>query len=141
MARATKEPKGAGPKPTGRPSTYDKDQADAILLRIANGESLRTICAPETMPPESSFRRWVSEDIDGLLARYAHARDQQADHYAEKLVDEAMTSSDAAIGRLRMDALKWAASKLAPKRYGDKVALTGGSDGDAPLTVVIRKPA
>jgi hypothetical protein len=46
---------------------------------------------------------------------------KQADYYAEMIVDEAFSSNDAAIGRLRMDALKWASSKLAPKKYGDKV--------------------
>jgi len=34
---------------------------------------------------------------------------------------EAFNSHDAQIGRLRIDALKWTASKLAPKKYGDKV--------------------
>ena len=37
------------------------------------------------------------------------------------ILDEAFNSHDAQIGRLRVDALKWVASKLAPKRYGDKV--------------------
>jgi hypothetical protein len=37
------------------------------------------------------------------------------------ILDEAFNSNDAQIGRLRVDALKWVASKLAPKRYGDKV--------------------
>ena len=31
--------------------------------------------------------------------------------------------------RLRMDARKWVASKLKPRKYGDKVALTGHDDG------------
>jgi hypothetical protein len=53
--------------------------------------------------------------------QYAQARQKQADSYADMILDEAFNSNDAQIGRLRVDALKWVASKLAPKRYGDKV--------------------
>jgi hypothetical protein len=53
--------------------------------------------------------------------QYAQARQKQADSYADMILDEAFNSHDAQIGRLRVDALKWVASKLAPKRYGDKV--------------------
>jgi hypothetical protein len=56
-----------------------------------------------------------------FFEQYAHARQKQADAWADMVVEEAFNSHDAAIGRLRVDALKWVASKLAPKRYGDKV--------------------
>lgn len=90
-----------------------------ILRKITEGESLRSICA-EAGIPESTTRLRFRDDPD-LATQYARAREAQADHYAEKIVDTAMTSTDASIGRLQMDALKWAASKMAPKRYGDKI--------------------
>jgi hypothetical protein len=39
------------------------------------------------------------------------------------VMTEAFNANDAQIGRLRIDALKWTASKLAPKKYGDKVEI------------------
>jgi hypothetical protein len=46
-------------------------------------------------------------------------------------VESAVTASDAGLGRLAYDALKWHASKLAPKVYGDKteVAVVGANGG------------
>ena len=37
--------------------------------------------------------------------------------------------------RLRVDARKWVAAKLAPRKYGEKVALTGGADSDPPIRI------
>ena len=111
----------------------DPDFAD-IFKRMACGKSLRAICAADGLA-ESSVRYRITADKE-LAAQYARAREAQADHYAEKIVDEAETATDAALGRLKMDALKWAASKMAPKRYGEKVqAELSGPDGGAIQTM------
>jgi len=116
----------------GRPSDFTQEIADAICRRLSEGESLRKVCEADDMPSRETVRRWLGENLE-FRGQYAHARDVQADHYADRVVDDALTATDAAIGRLRMDALKWAASKLAPKKYGDKVALVGGNEDDAPI--------
>ena len=56
---------------------------------------------------------------------------------------EAQNAEFAARSRLRVDTRKWLLSKLAPKKYGDKLAV--GGDDDAPpirqsLTVELIKP-
>ena len=56
------------------------------------------------------------------------AREKQADFCAGEIVTIADTEPDAAIARVRIDARKWVASKLRPKRYGDKLALGGADD-------------
>ncbi len=110
----------------GRPTAFNTDVADAICDRLAGGESLRAITADEAMPGETTVRRWLASE-DALFGefrrQYACAREAQGDNYAERVVDDAMAAEDAALGRLRMDALKWAASKLAPKKYGDKIGV------------------
>lgn len=116
----------------GRPSDFTPEIADSICELLAEGESLRRICEAEEFPDRTTVRRWLKVNEEFRL-QYAYARECQAETYAERIVDDAMVATDAAIGRLRMDALKWAASKLAPKKYGDKVAHVGGSEGDAPI--------
>jgi hypothetical protein len=39
--------------------------------------------------------------------------------------------------RLQIDARKWIAAKLAPKKYGDKLAVVGGAEGDAPVALAV----
>jgi hypothetical protein len=40
--------------PAGRPSDYTQEIADLICERIADGESLRAICAGDDMPNKST---------------------------------------------------------------------------------------
>lgn len=97
--------------------------ADLICNRLAEGESLRKICGAERdagLPGQNTVYKWLAEN-EAFAKHYASARESQGDTYADRAVDEALTATDAALGRLRMDALKWAASKLAPKKYGDKL--------------------
>ncbi len=107
--------------------------ADAICGRLVEGKSLRAICRAKSMPDASTVYRWLTAQPT-FREQYARAREVQGEVYADKAVDEAMSAKDPQIGRLRMDALKWAASKLAPKKFGDKVQLTG--DGGGPIRTI-----
>lgn len=105
------------------PMEFSQSVADIICERLAGGESLRTICGVErdkALPSETTIYRWLREN-EAFAQQYAVARESQGDAYADRAVEEALTATDASIGRLRMDALKWAAGKLAPKKYGDKL--------------------
>jgi len=117
---------------TGRPSDYTDALAVMICQHIADGLSLRAIAEVEGMPSKETVRRWL-RDNPAFRAQYAVARDEQADVFAEEIVDIADTESDSQKARVRIDARKWVASKLKPKKYGDKVALVGGGPGDAPI--------
>lgn len=107
------------PKKKGRPTTFTQQLADKICERMANGETLRAVCRDIDLPV-STVIEWTMNN-KAFSEQYAQARQKQADSYADMILDEAFNSHDAQIGRLRVDALKWVASKLAPKRYGDKV--------------------
>jgi hypothetical protein len=125
-------------KKIGRPSIFTQDIADEICKRMANGETLRKIVLDDHMPVSSAIYRWL--DTNQIFKeQYTQARIKQADCYAEMIIDEAFGSHDAAIGRLRMDALKWAASKIAPKKYGDKVEVE--QTGNTALTVSFAIPS
>jgi hypothetical protein len=143
----------------GRPSTFAQDIADAICLRLAEGETLRQICRDDGMPPESTVRQWVIDQAE-FAAQYAKARDLGLDAMADALfeiaddgtndttVDEdgnVFTNHDViARSRLRVDTRKWYLSKLAPKRYGDKLVMQGDAENPVhvagTLTVNFVKP-
>lgn len=128
-------------KKMGRPSIFTQDIADEICERLSHGETLRTMILDDHMPAQKSVYRWLQDD-ENFRQQYTQARAKQADYYAEMIVDEAFKSHDSSIGRLRMDALKWAASKIAPKKYGDKleVETKGESSISIQFAIPTRKP-
>lgn len=134
-----RKPRGNGgarttkPKP-GRPTTYSAVMAQKICTRLADGESLRQICINDDMPAKSSVFLWLIQYPE-FSDHYARAREQQAATYADDIVDIADSEPDPKRARVRIDARKWHASKLAPKKYGDKLELAG--DKENPLSIMI----
>lgn len=94
--------------------------AERICSLIADGLSLRKVCEADDMPDKETVRRWLIAD-EAFRAQYARARDEQADFYADELVEIADTEDDPAKARVRVDARKWVASKLKPKKYGERI--------------------
>lgn len=119
---------------TGRPSAFTQDIADAICTRLGLGQSLRTICEAETMPDKATVFRWLDDNRD-FRDQYARARETQASAYADEIVDIADTEKDPQKARVRIDARKWHASKLAPKKYGDFNRTELSTADDKPLKV------
>ena len=127
----------------GRPSLYTQEIADLICTGISEGKSLRSLCVAEDMPSEACVRRWVVDDHEGFAAQYTRARDIGLDCVADEVFEIAdNTTGDHQRDRLRFDARRWYLSKLAPKRYGDKIAHVGGDpeSGDRPVQVAWLKP-
>jgi hypothetical protein len=140
------------PKPTGRPSDYSEEVAALICARIAAGESVRTICRDEDMPAMSTVFVWLAKH-EGFQEQYARAREAQADAIMEDILDIAddgtndwmerqnengdsagwsLNGEHVQRSKLRVDARKWMAGKLAPKKYGEKSAVElTGKDGGA----------
>ena len=124
----------------GRPSTYTPELADLICEQIADGKSLRSICAAEGMPSKTAVFHWLAA-IPAFRDQYAMAREAQADSMADDILDiaddgrhdtylddngnERTNAEVVARSRLRVDARKWIAAKLKPKVYGDRTELTG----------------
>jgi len=103
------------------------------------GQSLRKICQDKAMPSIVAVLGWVSDDREGFASQYARAADERTQHWADELVDiadddsrDVQTPQAIQRDRLRTDTRKWLASKLLPKKYGDKTTLEHqGKDGEA----------
>jgi hypothetical protein len=128
-----------------RPTIHTPELARSILKRLADGESLRSICRAEEMPDRSTVYDWVLDDVDGFSRQYARVREMQAHALADDQVDIADNGSNDWMerndpdnpgwlangehiqrSRLRFDARRWAASKILPKVYGDRVDVNHG---------------
>lgn len=128
--------------------TKSEELLEQIFERVAKGESLNRICSEPGMPARKTFYEWVAED-ETVLRRYEFAMIMRADTYAEETIEIAddnrfdtriddngreVTDHEAINrARLRVDARKWYAGKLAPKKYGDKVLNTVEGDPDKPI--------
>lgn len=96
----------------------------------------------DTFPGYSTVRAWIAEDAK-VSDLYARAKEDQADYMSEEILDiaddsrndyitkmskngneyEAVDNEAIQRSRLRVEARKWLAAKLKPKRYGDKLSL------------------
>lgn len=119
---------------------FDQDIADAICERLVEGESLRTICLSPELPSRSTVLKWLALH-DHFARQYAYAREEQAEMFADEMMDIAdhgePDKEHNNRDRLRIDTRKWIAAKMKPKKYGDKLGLTDGEGG--PLQVVINR--
>jgi len=98
------------------------------------------------MPEKRTVLKWLAS-LPEFVTQYAHAREAQADAYADEIAEIAddgkrdytvdadgvafVDHDHIARARLRVDARKWIASKLKPKKYGDKLTaeLSGPNGG------------
>ena len=118
----------------GRPSKYSQELADIICTRLACGESMRSVCLDKDMPAMPTVWRWIRER-DEFRKQYDRAKHESADVHAEEMVDIADHGEDVARDRLRIDTRKWVASKLKPKKYGDKASLDVDTGRDIKITI------
>ena len=137
--------------PLGAPTTYNEHLATVICIRIAEGESLRQILKDTGMPAQSTVYEWLLRH-PSFAEQYTRAREEQADTLADEIIHiadeqpEVIAVTDKKTGALiehkldgaflqwqknRIEARKWTAMKLKPKKYGDRVALEGVEGGAA----------
>jgi len=143
---------------------YTDKMALIICDRIANGESLKSICQDEDIPARSTVFKWLAENKT-FSDMYARAREEQADTIFDEIIEiaddgrndwmERRGEEDAGWvtngeniqrAKLRIDARKWMAAKLRPKKYGERqeiehsgsVELTTKEQRDAAVAAATR---
>jgi hypothetical protein len=111
----------------GRPSLFTPEIATRICDLLVLGHSLRKICKRAGFPSQTTVLRWLqSPEREDFRLQYARARSDQADTLADEIHDIACDKTDPVDHRrLQIDAFKWLAGKLRPKKYGEKLELSG----------------
>lgn len=120
---------------------------DDIINLISGGLSLRKSIEELKTISRETFFEWIAKDKQ-LSDQYARATEVRADAIFEEMFDIADDGTNDWIERqnkqgesyyelngehvqrskLRIDARKWALSKMQPKKYGDKLDIT--TDGE-----------
>ena len=119
----------------GRPTDYNIEIASLICEMVAGGEKLNRIYAMPNMPKRSTIYQWLAKHQE-FAEMYARAQEDRADYFADEIVEIAdQEGIDPNDKRVRIDARKWTAAKLRPRRYGDKLELSG--DKENPVQVVV----
>lgn len=151
-AKGTKDKADIAPQ-----SVYTRDIENEIFDRLAAGEMLSNICLDEHLPSSFTVRRWLRDDLNGMANRYDIAREAQGDQLAEQVITIADDKSEDYIeitvngqkriivdkeniqrSRIRADNRKWLASRINPKKYGDRVTNEHTGEGGGPMRHEVR---
>lgn len=151
---------GKAPKPSPEEVQIHRQECvDLVCAAISSSDKgLKRVCdafrvEDPSFPPARTLRDWIANDNE-FATRYARAKELQADHIFEQIIeiadddtdDELFVGGDDESGagakrvqnsefiarsKLKVDARKWVVSKLVPKKYGDKVVqeVTGPDGG------------
>jgi len=137
-------------KSIGRPSSYTPATAALICARLADGETLTSICRTAGMPSRQTVHQWRMR-MPAFADDYGRAREIGM----ETMADAILTISDDDTGdrnadgspnhanvgraRLQVDTRKFLMAKLAPHVYGDKVHHEHGGTVEHAVTLPDRE--
>ncbi len=112
---------------------YSEERKKKILEEICDklieGQSLRRICMDsKDLPNAATIFRWMGDDDSEYATIIARARSVQADalfddmsDLVNRMVEDGL---DHNVTKTAIWAKQWQASKLRPKKYGDKLEVT-----------------
>ena len=125
---------------------------DAILSDIAAGEAAHRALTDHGIPRKQFYALLAKDDDAGN--RYARAKQAGLEVLADEIIEIAddgrndlwmdedgkrIEANDViARSRLRVDSRKWLLSKLAPKKYGDRLDTTHSGPDGGPVELAIR---
>ncbi len=130
-------------KPSKPRTAEEKEKLSTLVLEgMKSGLSALKSCEAAGVN-QSTFTGWLNDDPE-LAKEYARAREM----LIEKMAGELLEIADQPVGsldsgatdsgavqkqRLQVDTRKWLLSKLAPKKYGDKLEVSG--DAANPIAI------
>lgn len=136
---------------------FTPELGDTICQHIADGLSVRKVCALDGMPKMTTIFRWLADgEHEVFREQYEKAREIGLEVHADSILEIADTPLEGVetkimadggvevkkgdmLGhrRLQIDARKWVLSKLLPKKYGDKMDLNHSGEIKSPTLNLI----
>jgi len=125
------------------------DKFEAVINDIEEGNSLRKALGFYNIS-SATFYQWLDGN-DERKKRYARACEDRADKLFEEILeiadkqDKDVYEVDGVVytdhnvinrSRLQVDARKWMAAKMNPKKFGDKVDMTTNGKDLPPATII-----
>lgn len=115
----------------GRPTKYTKELAEEICAAIASSELglIHIVAQYPHWPDRTTIFSWIRGNEE-FRHMYARAKEDQCEvvvEYMQEVMNESHKwidengnqRTDVPMLRLKMDTMKWHASKLKPKKFGD----------------------
>jgi hypothetical protein len=120
-----------------RASIYSPEIVEAVCARIASGEPVAAVCRDKGMPALRTFLRWADEreDVAAEYSRALEARSEWALAEHHRIRGTAVDKETATAARVQLNALEWEMSKMAPKRYGDRIDVSVDHSFDLEVTI------
>lgn len=135
-----------------RPSEYTIDMATEICTKLSEGMPLTKIAKLDGFPAVSTVYKWLlAQPI--FVEMYARAREDAADTLADEILEIADDGSNDTTtqrfgnnevevenkewinrSKLKVDARKWIAAKLKPRKYSDSIKVDQTVTGDIKIT-------
>jgi hypothetical protein len=135
-----------------RPTIYSEALANEICEWIAKGGSLNAYCKQPNTPSMSAVMGWLfTNKQEGFVEKYTRAREAQAEVLADEIIaiadgdehdtiitEDGIQKNREVIerSRIKIDARKWVAAKLLPKKYGDKLEINDVSKAKTLVMIV-----
>lgn len=130
---------------------YNASQAERILERVSEGETLTEVCRDPLMGVSIGvFRRWCRERED-LRDKWILAKFQQAEAWSDKLIEIADDTSgdfkergdgstyvdheNIQRSKLRIETRKWLMGKNMPKLYGEHQEINQNVGGNVKVVI------
>jgi hypothetical protein len=123
-------------------TTYTPEIAAKFCAAIADGGSLRAVCAKKDMPSKATVFRWLRDNPD-FAKLYEQATDDRADAHVDEIIEIAdkckADKDEVAKAKLQIYARIEAVQRMKPRKYGNKVQLTGDGGGAIEFTGITRR--
>lgn len=125
---------GSDPEAISQARERQKQQrraiCEVIFDRVANGESMASICRSDDTPNQSTILVWAGQDphiqhmyTQALQMRAARMAEELRDHCTELETGENISSERVQALKVVINTKQWIMSRLLPKMYGDKTTV------------------
>lgn len=118
-------------------TAYTPEIGNAVCSRIGRGATLTDSLKAEGVAMSTWFD-WLATQPT-LAEMYARGRESRGELLAEEIIGIADCANErnANAVRVMVDARKWCAARLAPKRWGDRVGVEHSGKDGGPLKVEV----